>query len=103
MDLEAGDLAELSLSLDTSVTYSRAWHIKVSQLYCDTNMAGCFQYWTGNSGTVTSFNFFNPDTSRQVHLGEAAHSCWASLTVYISAGLDYTVCIRREVGHCCLK
>ena len=69
LDLHTGDVAELSLFLDTSLAYSRAWTVRVTQLECDTNMAGCFQYWTGNSGIITSFNFFNPDTSRQVHLG----------------------------------
>ena len=70
LDLQTGDVAELSLHLDTSITYSRTWTVRVSWLECDTNMAGCFQYWTGNSGIITSFNFFNPDTSRQVHLGQ---------------------------------
>ena len=69
VDLQTGDLAEISLVLDISVTFSRAWRVRVTQLHCDTNMEGCFQYWTGNSGTITSFNFFNPDSSRQVHLG----------------------------------
>ena len=54
MDLHTGDVAELSLFLDTSLTYSRAWTVRVTQLECDSNMAGCFQYWTGNSGIITS-------------------------------------------------
>ena len=103
LDLQTGDVAELSLYLDTSVTYSRAWTVRVSQLECDPNMAGCFQYWTGNSGVITSFNFFNPDSSRQVHLGRTDWCDGVRVSHCVSAGLDYTVCVRREVGHCCLK
>ena len=103
LDLQTGDVAELSLYLDTSVTYSRAWTVRVSQLECDPNMAGCFQYWTGNSGVITSFNFFNPDSTRQVHLGRTDWCDGVRVSQCVSAGLDYTVCVRREVGHCCLK
>ena len=87
LDITAGDSLDLQFVTDLTTTFTRNWEIKVSQLPCDTNLAGCYQHYTGVSGVITSFNFNNPDTTRQVHL----------------AGMDYTICVRRERGHCCMR
>ena len=87
LDIAAGDDMDLQFVTDLTNALVRVWQIKVSQIPCNSNLAGCYQYYTGVSGTLTSFNFNNPDSTRQVHL----------------AGLDYTICVRREKGHCCIR
>ena len=93
----------------------------MTQIVCDPNMSGCFQYLTGRAGVIlihapnyvsnslgmiTSFNFWNTDTTRQLHLGKIKFSTKSDLidifNSNISAAMDYTICLRRETGHCCL-
>ena len=76
---------------------ARAWEVRLLQLECDVNMEGCFQYYTGHTGTVTSFNFHNQDTARQVHLGGGSeilildvicrHKAVTNIDVFSWAGL----------------
>ena len=87
LDIVTGDTMEIQFVTDLATTFTRAWTVKVSQIPCDSNLGGCYQYYTGVSGTITSFNWYNPDTTRQLHL----------------AGMDYTICVRREEGHCCIR
>ena len=53
---------------------------------------------------ITSFNFWNTDTTRQLHLGETMLNKEVKVKshFYVLAGMDYTICLRREIGHCCL-
>jgi len=69
----------------TGTTNERFWQIRVDQIYCGqthTPPHGCVQYFTGQTGTITSYNYgYNDDFH---HLGSQ----------------DYTICIRREDGQC---
>jgi len=78
----AGTTGEKAI-MDFKVTNAAMWDIKVTQIKCgDTSLApsGCLQYYTGEMGTVSSFNF---DGSK--HLIE---------------NHDYTICVRPEAGAC---
>lgn len=72
----------------TSVT--RQYDIKVLQYDCRNEMggpAGCLQYFTGDRGTFSSFNFVTPATPEAA---DTAHL----------ANQDYNICIRRNNGNC---
>ena len=63
--LDAGKSSTADMTItntfDTTTTFARKWLIKVSQIECDsTNLPpepSCYQYFTGISNTVKSFNF----------------------------------------------
>ncbi|XP_059088177.1 uncharacterized protein LOC131884423 [Tigriopus californicus] len=72
----------------TSSTYD----IKVTQYLCGQEMGGpdgCLQYFTGNTGTIASYNF--PTQSALVPLG----------TTHLS-NQCYTMCFRQEMGKCAI-
>eukprot|EP00095_Tigriopus_kingsejongensis_P007971 maker-scaffold135_size322082-snap-gene-2.13 protein:Tk07971 transcript:maker-scaffold135_size322082-snap-gene-2.13-mRNA-1 annotation:"hypothetical protein KGM_18655" len=85
----SADCHKAAFTLGSSTT-SRSWDIKITQFSCKDNLAGssgCLQYFTGVSGTVSSFNF--PTTATAIpatatHLSEQ----------------NYNLCIRREAGYC---
>lgn len=84
--------AGITIKLDTTnwSSYKRKWNILASQIECDRNYhapQGCLQYYFGNggSGTVEAFNYNQPTSGYEGHL----------------LG-DYTVCVRRERGHCAI-
>ena len=87
--------ARLSVVLDTSVTSSTpSWRIKVLQYSCDSPVLapeGCLQYFTGVSGTVSSFNFKTEDNTNN-----------AEYPNHI-ADLNYNICLRRESGCCAVE
>merc|ERR1711963_804962 len=63
---------------------SATWRVKVSQMACYDAWkapAGCYQYYTGVSGSLKSFNY---------------------PTVIIDEVI-YTLCVRQEVGYCGIK
>jgi hypothetical protein len=69
---------------------TREWNIKVTQYACgDENGGpdGCLQYFTGVSGTISSFNF--PTSSSKI----------IATTTHLSSQC-YTICIRQEQGKC---
>merc|ERR1719211_827094 len=84
----AGELTDTPPSMQFTLTgagVQRTWQIRVDQISCgalNTPPHGCVQYFTGVSGTLTSFNFGNTDDYH--HLAEQY----------------YSICIRREQGHC---
>ena len=149
LDVSAGDSLELQINTDTStdfadrfLTYfdilklnkkmpknwmskrnetfnSRDWRIRVTQLVCDPNMSGCFQYLTGRAGKEWGLRQFITDSlirnDHKLQLLEHWHdktasSRWDNVDwsqrfknhFYVLAGMDYTICLRRETGHCCL-
>ena len=69
----------------TGTTFERYWQIRVDQIYCGeyhTPPHGCFQYFTGSTGSIESYNYgYNDDFH---HLAEQT----------------YTICLRREKGSC---
>merc|ERR1712193_571694 len=79
----AATVSTLTVTLG-SATSGRKWKIKVTQIECDSmSLAppGCLQYYTGSSGTITSFN-------------------GASTTNQMLQNQQYTACIRTEAGMC---
>jgi len=83
--IEAGRglASEAALTAVFTGTASRTWKIKVTQVLCSAGApAGCYQYLTGLTGTVRSFNFLTKGT--YLHL----------------ANQHYKVCIRREKSQC---
>jgi len=66
----------------------RQFSIRVSQHSCsskNTPPGECLQYFTGSTGRLTTFNFNNNFNSAHLH------------------SQDYAICIRREVGNCCIQ
>merc|ERR1711981_464564 len=82
----ATDSATLAFSFIANAA-NRGFELKVTQYTCDSPVRppeGCFQWHTGTTGTIRTFNFANAD---QGHL----------------ANQRYSVCIRQEAGFCCNK
>jgi hypothetical protein len=81
----ADDTATLSFTLGD--TTNNKYKIKVTQLSCNdacvASQEGCFQYYTGVTGTIKSYNFDGNNN----HL----------------ASQNYQNCIRQEEGYCCVK
>lgn len=65
---------------------SRISYSQVSQFSCDDEyvaaQVGCFQYFTGLTGTIQSYNY-------------------AGLAQI--KGMNYKNCIRAEEGYCCIQ
>jgi len=84
MSQTADDTATLTFTLSDAVT--NQWKIKLTQYSCDdayvSAQAGCFQYFTGLTGTIQSYNFAG---STQISTHE-----WKG-------------CIRQEEGYCCIQ
>ena len=71
---------------------SRSWDIKVNQYSCGQMFGGpdgCLQYFTGQSGSVASFNF--PTTLSTI-----------SSTVTHLSNQAYMMCWRQERGFCAI-
>ena len=80
------DTATLQFTF-TGTSTTRLFEIKVTQIPCNSDYSprdGCLQYHTGFTGRITTFNLIPTDES---HLQDQ----------------DYSVCIRREVGFCCVQ
>jgi len=86
LDLSCTSTDTATLSFTLSDATLNQWKIKVTQLSCDdpyvANQEGCFQYHTGVTGTLNSYNFAGG----------------AQLT-----GQNYKNCIRQEEGYCCIE
>jgi len=75
-----------------SATTSRTYEIHVTQYDSRNTMGGptgCLQYYTSNTGTISSFNF-----------GGAVQSSGGALGNPHLANQDYTVCIRNNADKC---
>jgi len=84
MSCTSTDTATLTFTLGNTAT--NQFNIKVTQLSCNdetvASQQGCFQYHTGITGTIQSYNFAG---GRQL------------------VGQNYKNCIRQEEGHCCIQ
>jgi len=84
MSCTCTDKATLSFSLGD--TTDNQWKIKVTQLSCSdpdvSNTEGCQQYFTGLTGTFSSYGF---DSSQMI------------------IGQNYAYCIRPAAGYCCIE
>merc|ERR1711962_540412 len=80
----ADDTATLTFTINDDV--SNNFKIKVTQLSCsDPNVVqqqNCFQYFTGVTGTVSSYNYVGDQ---------------------MLAATQFTHCIRQEKDHCCIQ
>jgi len=80
----SGDTATLTFTISDSV--SNQFKIKVSQLSCSEDYVAqqqnCFQYFTGITGTVSSYNYAGSQ---------------------MLAATQFTHCIRQEQDHCCIQ
>ena len=75
--------ARVEISLGTS-SFKRKWNIRVTQIECGvswTAPANCLQYFTGITGTVSSWNY---EDTNYIHTNNQ----------------DYAICVRREQGYC---
>ena len=80
------DRAYVNLFNIDSTNIRRVFEAKLTQISCFSPSRppeGCFQYYTGTEGRITSFNF----GSNTQHL----------------ANQNYNICIRKEPGFCCVK
>jgi len=86
LDLSCTSTDAATLSFVIGGATNNQWKIKVTQYSCnDPYVAcqqGCFQYHTGVSGTIQSYNFAG---SQQI------------------ASQNYKNCIRQEEGYCCIQ
>lgn len=80
-----------TITVNVPVATTQTWRIKVAHIECNSRFAapgGCLQWFMGNSGTVTSFNFDGTST-------------------YVTGGnlhnQDYAVCFRQETGMCSIQ
>lgn len=94
--LSAGVPATLSVVLDadTVKTNTLKWRMKVTQFSCDSPTRapyGCLQYYTGVSGSVSSFNYKNVPNERDDDFPK-----------HIS-NLNYKICLRQELGYCSVE
>jgi len=84
MSCTSTDTATLSFTLGNTAT--NQFNIKVTQFSCNdphvASQQGCFQYHTGVTGTLQSYNFAG---GRQI------------------ASQNYKNCIRQEEGYCCIQ
>ncbi|XP_059087177.1 uncharacterized protein LOC131883677 [Tigriopus californicus] len=71
---------------------TRSWDIKVTQYTCSQQEGGpdgCLQYFTGTSGTISSFNFPTASAAVSAQTTHLSNQC-------------YNICIRRESGRCAI-
>ncbi|TRY72201.1 hypothetical protein TCAL_13281 [Tigriopus californicus] len=71
---------------------TRSWDIKVTQYKCSQEEGGpdgCLQYFTGTSGTISSFNFPTSSAAVSAQTTHLSNQC-------------YNICIRRESGRCAI-
>jgi len=84
MSCTCGDTATLNMEIGDAT--DNLWRIRVTQISCDNdnvaNQEGCFQYFTGTSGTITSYGLQSD---------------------LMLASQNYAVCIRPEEGMCCIE
>jgi len=87
MYIEVGDDDSATVAFTfADVDATRSFEIKVTQFTCDSEMRppeGCLQYHMGIAGSLQTFNFDNDD----VHLADQ----------------QYNICIRKEMGFCCIE
>ncbi|XP_026315427.1 uncharacterized protein LOC113226857 [Hyposmocoma kahamanoa] len=98
VDFNGNTAITITVSATLAATFSRRWNIKFTQLGCDCpGIApnGCLQYYTGVSGTISSFNY-----------GTGANTALSASLVTGTrqiANLNYGICIRMEAGYCAIQ
>lgn len=84
------DTATVTFTFASASGDSRTWEIKATQIECHSRSrppSGCFQWHLTATGRITTFNWYESTAASQLHL----------------ASQDYTVCVRRLQGFCCVQ
>merc|ERR1711971_222689 len=83
---DASDSADIKVNLVGEANgETRKWEIKVSQIPCFSDYSppeGCAQWFTEPSGTIQD---------------------WAGADNMLQDSLDYNVCVRQNMGYCCVE
>merc|ERR1719495_2878854 len=86
LDMSCTSTDTATITFTIGDTTDNQWKIKVTQMSCNddcvASQAGCFQYHTGVTGTLQSYNF---QGGSQI------------------SNQNYKNCIRQEEGHCCIQ
>ncbi|XP_040580159.2 uncharacterized protein [Lepeophtheirus salmonis] len=85
VEFGSGNSITWSIVVGSDTSVNRLWNIKTSQIPCNSNFKapnGCVQYFTGSSGTISSYN----------RAGQR-----------LPVGSTYQNCIRREDGKCAIE
>jgi len=81
-----GDSADIKVNLvGEQAGETRKWEIKVSQIPCFSAYSppdGCAQWFTEPSGTIQD---------------------WAGSDDMLQDSLDYNICVRQNMGYCCVE
>lgn len=87
VDSDGSSCVTAAFSFGAVAAQSRSYTIKITQFESTNEMggpAGCLQFYTGNTGTVTSFNFVDAEPTTGTHL----------------ANQNYDVCVRQGIDKC---
>jgi len=94
MFIDASDSCnDIKIDIDTGVSNTRAWQIKVTQYTCSSQnipVQNCLQWHTGTSGTFYGFAW------------EVATTAITSSSHIHLQSQYYDICFRRERGYCSL-
>merc|ERR1712008_306396 len=86
MGSDDSDSAEIKIATPTEAAGStRKWEIKVAQIPCFSTYSppeGCTQWFTEPSGIISD---------------------WSADTSGLQDSLDYQVCVRQNMGYCCVE
>jgi len=89
VSIGADDSASAEIKVVTDGTEAagetRKWEIKVSQIPCFSSYSppdGCTQWYTEPSGTISD---------------------WAGADDFLQDSLDYKICVRQNMGYCCVE
>jgi len=86
MGADDSDSADIKIATPTEAAGStRKWEIKVAQIPCFSTYSppeGCTQWFTEPSGTISD---------------------WSSDTYGLQDSLDYQICVRQNMGYCCVE
>ncbi|CAG9815419.1 unnamed protein product [Phaedon cochleariae] len=90
------------ISTSATVVFGRSWNIKVAQIACDCPTlapAGCLQYYTEPSRTVTSFNYGTDLNGNLVNFGNGTIVAGTRQI----ANMNYGICIGALPGYCSIS
>ncbi|CAF4746711.1 unnamed protein product [Pieris macdunnoughi] len=95
VDFNGNAAITITVAATLATSFGRRWNMRLTQLGCDCpGLApnGCLQYYTGRSGTITSFNYGTP--------ANAVLSGSLVTGTRQIANTNYGICIRMEAGFC---
>ncbi|CAG9863007.1 unnamed protein product [Phyllotreta striolata] len=93
------DPIQLSITISTLVSLSRSFNIKITQIACDCPTlapAGCLQYYTAPSATVSSFNY---GMDLNGNINNFGNGTMVAGTRQL-ANTNYGICVNMLPGFC---